>query len=94
MTSKSSTPTFRDAVARYKASAADYEKPDKAASSRKGEAWLLNASDKRLLAIVQDTGDVLHGATLNAYYRQLSEGMQAPSRTVPEAKATDKPFWW
>jgi len=80
MTSKSSVPTFKDAVARYKASAADYEKPDKTASSRKGAAWLLNAADKRLLAIVRDDETVLHGATLNAFFRQMALGMPAPRR--------------
>ena len=80
MTSKSSTLTFKDAVARYKASSADYEKPDMTVSSRKGDAWLLNTADKRLLAIVQDSGDVVHGVMLNALYRQLSAGLPAPRR--------------
>ena len=72
-------PTFKDAAKLYKkAACADFEKPDKTASSRKGEAWLLNAADKTLLAVVQDGGHVMHGAALNAWSRQLMMGIPGP----------------
>ena len=76
-----SAPTFKEATKRYRTEAGDaYQTPSKTASSRKGEGWLLNDSDGTLLAAVQDSGAVLHGAALNAWSRQLSAGMPAPRR--------------
>ena len=76
-----SAPTFKEATKRYRTEAGDaFQTPSKTASSRKGEAWLLNAVDKTLLAIVQDGGHVMHGAALLAWSRQLSAGMPAPRR--------------
>ena len=73
------TPTFKEATKRYRTEAGDaFQTPSKTASSRKGEAWLLNAADGRLLAIVQNSGDVLHGAALNAWSRQLMMGIPGP----------------
>jgi hypothetical protein len=75
------TPTFTQACRRYRTEAGDaFQTPSKTASSRKGEGWLLNDSDGTLLAAVQDSGAVLHGAALAAWSRQLSAGMPAPRR--------------
>ena len=76
----SETPTFKEASRRYRENAGDtYQTPSKSASSRKGSAWLLNAADKTLLAIVQDGGHVMHGAALNAWSRQLMMGIPGPN---------------
>ena len=75
-----SAPTFKEATKRYRAEAGDaFQTPSKTASSRKGEAWLLSAADKTLLAIVQDGGHVMHGAALNAWSRQLMMGIPGPN---------------
>ena len=46
-TMTSDTPTFKEATKRYRTEASDaFQTPSKTASSRKGEAWLLNAADR------------------------------------------------
>ena len=72
-----SAPTFKEALAQYKASAADYEKPDKLKSTHERGAWLLRANDGRLLAIARDSGEVVHGVMLAALFRQFALGATA-----------------
>ena len=72
MTSESSALTFKEALARYKASAANYEKPDKQKSTHERDAWMLRAKDGRLLAIARDSGEVVHGVMLAALFRQFA----------------------
>jgi hypothetical protein len=75
------TPTFTQACRRYRTEAGDeYQQPDKTLSTHQRGAWLLNDCDKRLLAIVQDSGAVIFGPALLAWSRQLSAGMPAPRR--------------
>ena len=48
-TMTSDTPTFKEATKRYRTEAGDaFQTPSKTASSRKGEAWLLNAADETI----------------------------------------------
>ena len=74
-------PTFTQACRRYRTEAAsDYVQPDKAASSRKGQGWLLIDEAGVLVAIVNDNGAVQYGAALAAWSRQFAQGQPSPAR--------------
>ena len=72
---------FKEAVKRYhNASADDFQKPDKAKSYTRNDAWHLLSDSGELLAVVFTDGTVTHGPALLAWSRQLSAGMPAPRR--------------